>query len=85
MKLCKDCRHFRGDWVLIFPFVPGFWHEYAKCAAIQNPIDGKPGHYCRTMRNYVTQCGWEGKLFEPRPSVIAFFKRSPPPLTAEGE
>lgn len=65
MKLCKDCKHNRRDWL--------FGQMFAKCGAIVNPVNGKPVWYCETERNPVfdrnNECGSTGKLWEKRQSL----------------
>lgn len=67
MKLCKDCQHYRRDWVTFL-----FTSEFARCAHPQAYssgivfVAGKPSAYCRLERLWTDHCGPDGKRHEPK-------------------
>lgn len=63
MKLCKDCRHCRPDYMLLGDkFVPHY--RAALCGKTTNPVDGGPSRLCQSERDNVTGCGPEGRNWE---------------------
>lgn len=55
MKLCKDCKHYRGA-----PL------QSPRCAATVSPVDGRPTMTCFKARLPLQHCGELGDNFEPR-------------------
>lgn len=56
MKFCKDCKHYRSS-------ILGY--DFARCANVPNPVNGKPLGFCEVERkDYTTTCGPGGKFFE---------------------
>jgi hypothetical protein len=76
---CTDCKHNRASWISRRLNSSVFWecNGVPPTPARYDPSDGttRPAYYtsCHAMRSY-SQCGPEGKLWEPRnPKKRTFF------------
>jgi hypothetical protein len=63
MKLCKDCKYFKGSWFL--------GYNFARCMKKINNVTGKGDGFCSIERtpnpfDLPNYCGEEGKWFEPK-------------------
>jgi hypothetical protein len=67
MKLCKDCKYCEPI-VTHFLWIASVNYKHAKCKAPGNIdlVTGKGGKFCDLERQYITNCGKEGKLWEAK-------------------
>lgn len=68
-KFCKDCKHFRRNWILFFD------RSFDKCLRPQNnnrsPITGKvKPSFADIQRDNFFLCGPEGKFWEAKNEVL---------------
>jgi len=75
-KLCKDCEHFRLPWIdrLFGGYIFGDCAKnYIEIPARTDPVDGERRPAYRYLRSAAihrfprSECGPEGKLWEPKP------------------
>lgn len=82
MKLCKDCKWAKRDWV--FFWSPQAQWKFAKCTrktkTEASPVDGEPSTvepYCAIERLGMEQwgdCGASAQFFESKKSAEAYDK-----------
>ena len=77
---CTDCKHNRASWISRQFNSSVYWNcnSVPPTPARYDPSDGttRPAYYtsCHAMRSYRSECGPEGKLWEPRnPKKRTFF------------
>lgn len=67
-KLCKDCKHFKRDWILFFD------RSFDKCLRKmekRSPITGKAKpSFADIQRDHFFLCGPEGKYWEAKSEVL---------------
>jgi len=69
---CTDCKHNRASWISRQFNSSVYWdcNGVPPTPAQYDPSDGttRPAYYtsCSSMRSYRSECGPEGKLWEPR-------------------
>ena len=71
MKLCKDCKFYRKDWIA---HILGRTHTYDTCACpdtTKNPVTGNENRFCDMLRakrweKLDHSCGPEAKYFEAK-------------------
>jgi hypothetical protein len=71
MKLCKDCKYYRKDWL---SHIMGMGHRHDTCKSpntSQNLVTGNENRFCDMLRSNRWQdldysCGPEGKFWEEK-------------------
>ena len=71
IKLCKDCKHYRRDWL---SHLFGMGHRHDTCASpntSSNLVTGSEQRFCDMLRAYRWEnlnfsCGVEGKYWEAK-------------------
>lgn len=67
MKLCKDCKHYRGMSFWEILFTNGVNLTVCAHPDLVSKVDGTAREFCDVQRSFsLTECGKDGRLFEAK-------------------